>query len=209
MQIALMKEAHERLQEARKKAGYADAPAAAAAMGIPQATYFGHENGNRGLARAASRYARFYNVSLDWLVDGKGAMKAGEATPSEGQATVPLVGYVGAGASAHFFGEQQTLGDVTAPQWATEKTVAVEIRGDSLGSFFDHWLVFYDDVHRPMVPELVGKLCIVGLPDGRILIKKVQRSRTRGRYHLLSQNEDPILDVEIDWVARVRSMSPH
>jgi hypothetical protein len=31
---------------------------------------------------------------------------------------------------------------------STDSTVAVEIRGESLGSFFDRWIVFYHDVRR-------------------------------------------------------------
>jgi phage repressor protein C with HTH and peptisase S24 domain len=41
-------------------------------MGIEEPTYLGHENGSRGLSRAAARYARFFRVSLDWLIDGRG-----------------------------------------------------------------------------------------------------------------------------------------
>lgn len=122
---------------------------------------------------------------------------------------VPLVGYVGAGAEAHYYAEAQGPFDmVPAPDGSTESTVAVEIRGESLGSFFDHWLVFYDDVRAPVTADLIGKLCVVGLPDDRILIKKLQRSRAPGFYHLLSQTEDPILDAEVMWAARVKNMVP-
>ena len=41
-------------------------------MGVGEPTYLGHENGSRGLSRAAVRYARFLGVSLDWLIDGRG-----------------------------------------------------------------------------------------------------------------------------------------
>lgn len=209
MQFALMSEPHDRLRIARTKAGYPDAATAADAMGVPQPTYFGHENGNRGLSRAAARYAQFFGVSLDWLLRNKGPMiRTQRADLEQGnRRTVPLVGYVGAGAAAHFFAQDQgPLDEVDAPEGSTEQTVAVEIRGESLGTIFDRWLVFYDNVQRPMTNDLVGKLCVVGLADGRILIKKVQRSRTRGLFHLVSQTEAPILDAEIEWAARVRLM---
>jgi phage repressor protein C with HTH and peptisase S24 domain len=63
---------HQRLRLAREHAGYARASDAARAMGIEEPTYLGHENGSRGLSRAAARYARFFGVSLDWLIDGRG-----------------------------------------------------------------------------------------------------------------------------------------
>ena len=122
--------------------------------------------------------------------------------------TVPVVGYVGAGAETEFFGEQGRYGEVRAPDGATPNTVAVEVRGESLGPLFDRWLVFYDDVHRPVAADLVGKLCVVGLEDGRVLVKKLQRSRTKGLFHLLSNTEAPILDVPIEWAARVKGLAP-
>jgi hypothetical protein len=100
------------------------------------------------------------------------------------------------------------LGEVDAPEGTSESTLAVEIRGDSLGSFSDRWLVFYDDVRRPMRPDLLGRLCVVGLEDGRVLIKKPQRSRTRGLYPLFSQTEEPILDAAVGRAARVKIMVP-
>jgi transcriptional regulator with XRE-family HTH domain len=123
---------------------------------------------------------------------------------------VPLVGYVGAGSEMHYYeAGQGGFDDVPGIPGATPDTVAVEIRGDSLGSFFDHWLVYYDRVERPITSGLVGKLCVVGVSDGRVLIKKVQRSKTAGLYHLLSQSgEPPITDVEIDWAAVVKHMAP-
>ena len=121
---------------------------------------------------------------------------------------VRVVGYVGAGAEAHFYAVAQgDLDEVDPPAGSTEDTVAVEIRGDSLGPFFNRWLVFYDDVRRPVTPDLIGELCIVGLQDGRILIKQVQRSRTEGLFNLLSSTEKPILDVAIEWAAKVNSIA--
>lgn len=205
-----MSEPHERLQKAREEAGYATAAAAAAAMGVNSQTYHGHENGNRAFTRAAARYAAFFHVSLDWLVSNKGPARrvrsVGKADP---HATVPLVGYVGAGAETHFFAQDSGhLDDAPAVEGMSEATVAVEIRGESLGTFFDRWLVYYDDVRRPVTGDLINHLCVVGLTDGRILIKKIQRSKTRGLFHLLSQAEPPIFDVEIEWAARVKTMVP-
>jgi len=201
-----MSEAYERLQWARERAGFDTATEAARALGIAEPTYLGHENGSRGFRRVAERYARRFGVSLEWLITGR---TPPQAAVSEQQRVVSLVGYVGAGAEAHFYGEAQgPLEEATAPEGATSSTVAVEIRGDSLGSFFDRWLVFYDDVKSPVTGDLIGRLCVCGLVDGRVLIKKIQRSKSRGLFHLLSQFDEPILDVAIDWAARVKAMVP-
>jgi transcriptional regulator with XRE-family HTH domain len=118
----------------------------------------------------------------------------------------PVIGYVGAGQEAHF--EPVDLDEVPAPDNATEHTVAVVIRGDSMGSFFDGWLVFYDNVQRPVTSDLIGKICVVGLADGRTMIKKLQRSKIKGLFHLLSQNQEPIMDVPVEWAALVKNMVP-
>lgn len=62
-------ETHERLRLARERAGYASAAAAAEALGIPYGTYSGHENGGRSpKPRAIARYAKFFKVSVAWLM---------------------------------------------------------------------------------------------------------------------------------------------
>lgn len=200
---------HERLTDARKSAGFSNKRNAAAALGISEISYAQHENGTRGFKRdSAERYARKFGVSLEWLLTGKGPRERRPLPSGDAKRTVNLVGYVGAGAETHFFANDEPLDEVDAPDGTSDTTVAVEIRGESLGSFFDRWLVFYDDVRRPVTTDLLNKICVVGLEDGRILIKKIQRSKAKGLFHLLSQTEGPILDVAIEWAARVKVMVP-
>jgi transcriptional regulator with XRE-family HTH domain len=154
----------------------------------------------------------------DWLEKFAGALDINPADLFRNPAndgptqrlTVPLVGYVGAGAEAHFYATgDEGLGEVDAPEGSTAETRAAEIRGESLGPLFDTWLVFYDDVRTPVTPDLIGRLCIVGLPDDKVLVKKLQRSRSGGNlFHLLSNNEAPMLDQEVVWAARIKSMTP-
>ena len=95
--------------------------------------------------------------------------------------SAPLIGYVGAGAVAHFYADGQgPFDDVDAPLDSKPTTVAVQIRGHSLGVLFDNWLVFYDDIHNPPDDSLVGRMCVCGLSDGRVLIKSLKRSPNTG-----------------------------
>lgn len=122
---------------------------------------------------------------------------------------VKVVGYVGAGDAAHFYDEAQgPLDMVQAPPNATELTVASIIRGPSIGRNFDGWTVYYDEVREPVREDHLGRLCVVGLPDGRVLVKWIHASRTPGIYHLHSETEPPINDQEIIWSARVTALMP-
>ncbi len=123
--------------------------------------------------------------------------------------SVPVVGYVGAGAVAHYYASGQGgLDEVPAPQNATANTVAAEIRGESLGPLLDGWLVYWDEVRNPPTADMIGRLCVVGLPDDRVLVKQLKASSQPGRFHLISNNEGPIFDAEIAWAALVKSMTP-
>jgi len=122
---------------------------------------------------------------------------------------VPLVGYVGAGAVAHYYADGQgPFDEVPAPDTASAATVAVQIRGHSLGTLFDSWLVFYDEIRDPPGEDLVGRMCVCGLADGRVLIKALKRSQAPGLWTLLSNVEAPIYDVALNWAAVVREMRP-
>ena len=194
-----------RIAAARKQRGWSQARLAEA-VGAAQTTVSSWERGRTEPAREdVRRIAEVLEVPLAELELDTSDRPGEGGTPD----LTPLVGFVGAGARAHFFADGQgPFDEVRAPDGSTDHTVAVEIRGDSLGPFFNEWLVYYDDVRAPVTPDLIGQLCVVGLPDGRILIKKLKASQTPGLFHLLSQTEEPILDVAIDWAARVRSMSP-
>ncbi|HET7254006.1 MAG: XRE family transcriptional regulator [Xanthobacteraceae bacterium] len=190
---------------------FKSARAAGKAMGIAVSTYGAHERAEAPGGRdygpnEALRYGRFFGVTPEWLLTGRKPFPSDE--PEQPPARkVRVVGYVGAGAEAHLYAVAQgDLDEVDPPPGLTEDTVAVEIRGDSLGAFFNRWLVFYDDVRRPVTPDLIGELCIVGLEDGRILIKQIQRSKTEGLFNLISSTEKPIADVAIEWAARVNSI---
>lgn len=123
---------------------------------------------------------------------------------------VPLVGYVRAGSSAAFYATASNPLDWVEPiANTTTDTVAVQVQGESLGELFDSWLIYYDDVRSPVTPDLIGKLCVIGLMDDRVVVKKLKRSKTPGLFNLISNTGlDDIEDVEVTWAARVKHMSP-
>lgn len=69
----MVKTMHERLKEARLKAGYRTATAAIDACGWASSTYRAHENGQNGFKiNHAKNYGEAYGVSPSWLLLGEG-----------------------------------------------------------------------------------------------------------------------------------------
>lgn len=173
------------------------------------------EQGKNIGIKSMSAIADLANIPLDWLAYGAGEVPSKGAVRQKLAAegvhnTVPLVGYVRAGATAYYYASATDPLDWVPPvEDGTDDTVAVQIQGDSLGSFFDQWLVYYDEIRSPVTPDLLGRLCVVALLDDRVVVKKVRKAKRAGFYDLLSNTgNDDILDVEVAWAAKVKNMVP-
>lgn len=124
-----------------------------------------------------------------------------DATPK-----VQLKGRVGAGQAVYPLGDDASQ-LVDAPPNAPPSTVAVEVSGESmLPVFFDGWLLFYS---RHLPPEnMVNKIGVAQLADGRLLVKTVRPGLSPGLWTLLSANAAPIEDVAVEWVAPIDWIKP-
>lgn len=144
------------------------------------------------------------------LIEDVRSEDVANALPSPPQSPkVKVKGYVGAGSAAHFYAlADEDFEEVDAPLNATDQTVAVEIKGTSLGPLMNSWLVFYDDIRSPITSDLIGRVCVIGLADDRILVKQIKRERN-GTFTLISNaNEEPIRNAQIEWAAKVTDMRP-
>lgn len=193
------REPHERLQLARLRAGYDSASDAARAMGVSVPTYSHHENATRGFTRQAERYARFFRVSLDWLLTGRGEMR-GRA------AGVPLWGTVGAGAAVlpvSDDGGVLPLEHIDMPDAA--HLAALRVQGDSqYPRFLDGEVILFETIAR--TPSyLVGRYCVCDLEDGRRLVKMLRRGTEKGLFTLESHNAPPEEDVKLRSAFAVRA----
>lgn len=209
MRSDIQKMQGQRLKRARIEARFRSARAAALEFNWPESSYRAHESGTRTIGLDdAERYAKRFrsygaNVTARGILFGTDA-----ALAIEPPRTIQIVGHVGAGGEAFFDCGQGPFGEIDAPDGATDATVAVEIRGTSLGELFDRWIIFYDDRREPVTPDLLGKLCVIGLADERIVVKKLKRGHRRDRFDLMSNVGEPMYDQVVIWAARVKQMVP-
>lgn len=173
-------------------------------MGVSQFTYTQHENGTRGIRQeAARRYAAFFRVDLTWLLTGKGK-------PGSPQ-TIPVVGYVGAGAEVHPI-DDHAQGDGLDHIEAgalIPGSVALIVRGDSMYPIEDGWIITYRRDRDGVPSACLNRLCIVKVAnDGPTLIKKVRRGSEKNTYTLESWNAPPRENVVLEWAAPVEGIKP-
>jgi hypothetical protein len=157
----------------------------------------------------AQRYAAFFGVTAEWLLTGyAGDVRArdGKAYPAAPGRTASIFGYIGKGAEGHLFAlNHSQLDMVPVPELATPATVALEIRGKSMGAHLDRWFVLYEDRRSPPTADLIGELCVVALEDQRVLLKELRRSPVKG-FDLFSQAAAPIRQVNVVWAAGVKAV---
>jgi phage repressor protein C with HTH and peptisase S24 domain len=127
------------------------------------------------------------------------------------QRTVHAVGYVGAGAQVFPIDDHELgagLEEVDVPPLISGDVVAVIVRGDSMyPRYFDGEYLFYSADQRPP-GELVGRECVVRLDDGSMLVKRLRKGSTKGRFNLESWNAPLIEDAAVVAAAEVKGRAP-
>lgn len=217
----------DRLRIARERAGYSQT-AAGKALGIPTSTYSSYERaeypgGRDYKPEKAKSFARLFGgIDANWLITGEGRAPKGPALdehldsadvlpPDRPRKNKTLVkGYVGAstGAGSLYGFANDQFEEIDRPRWANDQTVAVAITGKSNGPLLDGMVVFYDDVRSPVTDDLIGSMCVVGLADDRILLKKIARG-PGGTFRLLSNSDEPdIENAQIEWAAKMICIAP-
>lgn len=192
-----MDEISSRLRQARTDAGFGDASAAAKAFGFTYPTYAGHENGSRGLKRdALTRYARAFNVSLEWLMTGRGAKSRKSSDwQIDGEPYLPVPMYdiraaAGAGAlvedgepTAHQVFREGFLRGLTRA--SMDQLSVIQVSGDSM------WETLHDG-DAVLVDRSVTKIARDGIYilmfDGELLVKRCQRDLSDGAVLIMSDN---------------------
>ena len=186
-----------RLRELRKALGLTLNDVASAA---------GTSNQQLGMLERGER-----RLTVEWMQKLAPVLRVAprDLLPDAGQVRlIPVVGYVGAGAQIFSIDDHQKgagLDEVEAPVLGLpSSTVAVRVRGRSMEpAFYPGDLIFYDRHDSGDFVHLAGKECIVRLHDGRTFIKILKRLPD-GDWYLHSNNDEPILGINIEWAAKVK-----
>lgn len=205
-------EPKDRLQEARKRAGFDSPTAAADHFGWNYSTYAGHENGSRGLkAGVAARYAEAFGTSPEWLLYGHlGPDGYDDALPDPGRherapgmVKVPVYDVeASAGHGALIHAEEQVdemafatgfVRSITASDPAS--LAIIRVKGDSMEpTMLDGDKVLVDRSKTSL--DFDG---IYVLRYGQALhVKRVGRHRRRGWVTITSDN-DQYREIEAEY----------
>ena len=193
-----------RLEAARVARGFETAKAADTFFGWPYDTYAQHENGIRGIGRAAGRYAKAYRVGEGWLLTGEGQ------GPGGGQG-VPIVGYLGAGAEVEPDFEQvppEGLDQIELPFALNEDLIAFIVKGPSMLPFYKDGtvIVVYREQKRPL-ESFYGEEAAVRTSAGQRFIKTIMRG-DGGSVTLTSFNDAPRENVRLEWIGEIFAVLP-
>jgi phage repressor protein C with HTH and peptisase S24 domain len=187
-----------RLKEARQRAGFGDATAAARHFGWTVPTYLAHENGSRsfGVERAVE-YGRAFKVSASWLLIGEGG-------PPEMK--LRITGYIGAGGVIYLAeedGKFRVVEEVDIPASEFRDYAAFKVRGDTLyPAYRDGEIIFARKDGGPP-RDHIDRECIVRTEDGKTYLKTLLAGSSEDRFTLISHNAPPMPDQRVVWAAPV------
>lgn len=120
---------------------------------------------------------------------------------------VPIMGYVGAGATIEPEFEQvppEGLDTVELPFLIPGELLAFRVRGDSMYPRYDDGdtIVVWREQRRPLA-SFYGQEAAVRTRDGHRFLKTIQRGKSRGAVTLVSFNAKPIDNVKLEWIGEI------
>lgn len=192
----------ERLREARKKAGFSSAMAAAKKFGWPTSTYAAHENGqNEFSVDVAEKYARAFKVTASWLLTDEGDKVR--------RNVVIVEGLVGAGGVIDTSAENtgpDGLDEIEVPYQLPDNAAAYRVAGDSMFPRYDDGDIIIV-IKREQPPfELLNFETLVTTIEGNRYLKRIVPGARKGQFDLESFNAPPMRNVKIRSATEVHSV---
>lgn len=128
-------------------------------------------------------------------------------------ATVPLMGYLGAGGQVEPDFEQvpsDGLDQIPVPFPLPDEMVAFKVSGISMLPVFkpDSIIIVYREQKKP-IESFYGYEAAVRTADGRRYIKTINRGARNGTVNLSSWNDpQPIENVRLEWIGEIFAVLP-
>ena len=187
-----------RIALARKNRGWSQSRLAQA-VNQAQTTISSWERGRTEPSRHdVQRIAQVLNVSIVHLEVGTDAPVRSATAP---------VGQIVFGDRVVKDGAQKLEPDLgTGPE--ASSPVGLRIGNGAIGRKFSGWLVYHDPARYLPDARYLGSLCVVGLENGTVLVKWVEKSATIGLFHLTSEIDSPLLDQKVLWLSPVLQLIP-
>lgn len=136
---------------------------------------------------------------------------SGGLETSQNRQGVPIVATIGSAGETHML--ENALEMAPAPPTSSPDTLmAAKVAGNGmLPMFSDGWVIYWDQaaqMQQEPIERLLGKLCVVCVVGDHLFVRKLIQGRSPGHYDLWAANAEPLLDVEIQWAARVLWILP-
>lgn len=203
-----MTDASERLQLARKQAGYRSAADAARAMGVAEPTYSAHENGSRGItSKAAQKYARKFNVDAAWLLYGGPSAVEPEKIAFNQDAPpdtdlVPIVNVEASAGDGAIVTDEYHVAQLSFPKGylgrisrsKPQDLRVISVKGDSMvPTLYDDDVIILDLTKRDLSYD---GLFVIRDNGDALLVKRIGRASRSGYVAIISDNRDHYPAVE-------------
>lgn len=209
--LSPMSEKHQRLRQAREKAGFQSAQAAAEALGMSPSTYRAHENGQNDFdLEYAETYAAKFGSNAIYLLTGDKAVSIEEKNPKilevpnafvrgnvvgEGR-MIPVYGRAVGGVDGEFEMNGSILYHVMAPPVLSEVrgAYAVAVAGDSMSPRYeDGEVCFVDPTRRVKKGDYV--IVQIRLEENGPLLAYVKRFCRRNSEELVLEQFNPAKEL--------------
>ena len=125
--------------------------------------------------------------------------------------SVPIMGYVGAGAEVEPDYEQvppEGLDQIDLPFPVPDGMIAFKVKGSSMmPTYRDGTVIIVHSEQRRPLEAFYGEDAAVRTSDGRRFIKMIMRG-ANGTVNLFSTNDVPIENVHLEWIGEIFAILP-